>query len=199
MKEAFNIAVLYGSAREGRFGDTVANWAVSTLKTDDDLSIETLDPQQLNLPAAHVGADHPGVARLQSTLAKANAFIVITPEYNHSFPGELKLMIDAAKDQWKRKPLAFVSYGGVSGGLRAVEQLRLVFAELHVVTMRDVVSFAQAWDRFDDTGLPIDLQGTNRALHHMMTDLKWWAAALRNARSTQTIPQQLGSGPINLV
>lgn len=191
MKETFNIAVIYGSAREGRFGDTVTSWVVDTLKTDKDLSIETLDPQQLNLPAAHVGADHPGVAQLQSTLAEADAFIVVTPEYNHSFPGELKLMIDAAKDQWKRKPLAFVSYGGVSGGLRAVEQLRLVFAELHVVTMRDVVSFAQAWDRFDDAGQPKDLEGTNGALHHMMTDLKWWAAALRDARYPLTTQHQL--------
>lgn len=182
MKEIYNVTVIYGSAREGRFCDTVAGWVVSTLATDSDLSVETIDPAKLDLPAAHVGAGHPGVAELQATLAEADAYIVVTPEYNHSFTGELKLIIDAAKEQWKRKPLAFVSYGGVAGGLRAVEQLRLVFAELHVVTMRDVVSFASGWDRFDEAGLPKDLEGTNAALHRMTEDLKWWASALRDAR-----------------
>lgn len=189
MKETFNIAVIFGSAREGRFCDTVGNWAVQTLKSDRELSVETIDPAVLNLPAAHVGASHPSVQQLHTSLAEADAFVVVTPEYNHSFTGELKLLIDAAKEEWKRKPVAFVSYGGVSGGLRAVEQLRLVFAELHAVTMRDVVSFAQGWDKFDENGLPKDLDGTNAALHHMITDLKWWAGALREARYPQSKAQ----------
>lgn len=191
MKETFNVAVIYGSAREGRFCDTVGAWVVETLKSDQDVSIEVIDPASLGLPAFHVGADHPAVQQLHSALAEADAFIVVTPEYNHSFTGELKILIDAAKQQWKRKPVAFVSYGGISGGLRAVEQLRLVFAELHAVTMRDVVSFAQGWDKFDDAGQPKDLEGTNAALHHMTTDLKWWAGALRDARYPQSKPQHL--------
>lgn len=182
MNETYNVAVILGSAREGRFGETVANWAVETLRSDQELSVDLIDPAKLDLPSRHVGAEHLGVAELQTALAEADAFVVVTPEYNHSFTGELKLLIDAAKPQWKRKPLAFVSYGGMSGGLRAVEQLRLVFAELHVVTMRDVISFAHAHDKFDETGQPKDLEGTNAALHHMVTDLKWWAGALREAR-----------------
>jgi NAD(P)H-dependent FMN reductase len=185
VKETFNIAVIFGSAREGRFCETVGSWVVETLKSDQDLSVDIIDPAVLNLPAAHVGPDHPSVQQLHVALAEADGFIVVTPEYNHSFTGELKLLIDAAKHQWKRKPVAFVSYGGMSGGLRAVEQLRLVFAELHAVTMRDVVSFAQGWDKFDEAGRPKDLKGTNDALHHMMTDLKWWAGALRDARYPQ--------------
>ena len=182
MTKTFNVTVIYGSAREGRFCDTVANWVVRTLETDREISVDTIDPAELNLPAANTGPEHPAVLKLHAALGDSDAFIVVTPEYNHSFTGELKLLIDAAKSQWKRKPLAFVSYGGMSGGLRAVEQLRLVFAELHVVTMRDVVSFANAWDRFDSAGTPIDDKNTNAALQHMTTDLKWWADALRNAR-----------------
>ncbi|MBX2833048.1 MAG: NAD(P)H-dependent oxidoreductase [Rhodospirillales bacterium] len=194
MKETFNVAVIYGSAREGRFCDTVASWVVRTLKTDREITVDTIDPAVLNLPAANTGPEHPAVQELHAALADADAFIIVTPEYNHSFTGELKLLIDAAKAQWKRKPLAFVSYGGMSGGLRAVEQLRLVFAELHVVTMRDVVSFANAWDRFDDTGNPIDEKSTNAALHHMTTDLKWWADALREARYPQhQLPDAIAS------
>lgn len=192
MTETFNVTVIYGSAREGRFCDTVANWVVRTLETDREISVDTIDPADLNLPATNTGSEHPAVLKLHAALGDSDAFIVVTPEYNHSFTGELKLLIDAAKSQWKRKPLAFVSYGGMSGGLRAVEQLRLVFAELHVVTMRDVVSFANAWDRFDSAGTPIDEKGATAALHHMTTDLKWWAGALRDARYPQTKHQNLG-------
>ncbi|MDG4720739.1 MULTISPECIES: NADPH-dependent FMN reductase [Thalassospira] len=191
MKETFNVAIIYGSARQGRFCDTVTSWVVETLKTDRDISLDTIDPAALNLPAYNVGAEHPGVKELHTALSDADAFIVVTPEYNHSFTGELKLLIDAAKQQWRRKPVAFVSYGGMSGGLRAVEQLRLVFAELQAVSMRDVVSFANAWDRFDDTGKPVDLEGTNGALHRMTADLKWWASALREARYPQSKHQLL--------
>lgn len=186
MKETFHIAVILGSAREGRFCDTVANWVIENLRPEQDLSIEVIDPARLDLPATHAGADHPAVRSLHAALDRADAFVLVTPEYNHSFPGALKLLIDAAREQWKRKPLAFVSYGGVSGGLRAVEQLRLVFAELHVVTMRDVVSIANAWDLFDETGLPADAQNARNALLHMTEDLKWWARALRNARRMES-------------
>jgi hypothetical protein len=71
----------------------------------------------------------------------ADAFVVVTPEYNHSYPASLKHAIDMAHGEWNTKPVAFVSYGGISGGLRAVEALRLVFAELHATTIRDTVSF----------------------------------------------------------
>ncbi|AJD50691.1 NAD(P)H-dependent FMN reductase [Thalassospira xiamenensis M-5 = DSM 17429] len=185
MKETFNLALIYGSAREDRFCDTVADWAIKILKTDPDLSVDIIDPAKLDLPSRHVGNAHPGVAELQSALAEADAFLVVTPEYNHSFTGELKLLIDAAKPEWRRKPLAFVSYGGMSGGLRAVEQLRLVFAELHVVTMRDVVSFANVWDQFDPNGYPIDKAGSEAALKHMVNDLKWWSRTLRDGRYPQ--------------
>ena len=70
----------------------------------------------------------------------------MTPEYNHSFPAALKNVIDWHGPQWHVKPVGFVSYGGISGGLRAVEQLRLVFAELHAVGIRDTVSFHSAWN-----------------------------------------------------
>jgi NAD(P)H-dependent FMN reductase len=85
--------------------------------------------------------------------------VVVTPEYNHGYTAALKQLIDAVKAEWVAKPVGFVSYGGVSGGLRAVEQLRLVFAELHAVTIRDGVSFAMAWNRFDEAGEPVDPRG----------------------------------------
>jgi NAD(P)H-dependent FMN reductase len=108
---------------------------------------------------------------------------VVTAEYNHGYTAVLKQLIDSVKAEWVAKPVGFVSYGGVSGGLRAVEQLRLVFAELHAVTMRDGVSFAMAWSRFDEAGAPVDPQGVNGAMTVMVDQLLWWALALEEARA----------------
>lgn len=182
MKEKLNLAVIYGSAREGRFCDIVANWLLSHLEDDDTLSIDILDPAVIDLPARHTGDSLPVVHKLRAAIGESDAFIVITPEYNHSFTGELKLLIDAAKTEWKNKALAFVSYGGISGGLRAVEQLRPVFAELHVTTLRETVSFAHAHKAFGPDGMPLDPINTKAALMRQIKDLKWWAHALREAR-----------------
>lgn len=85
--------------------------------------------------------------------------------------------------QWKAKPIAFVSYGGISGGLRAVEQLRQVFAELHATTIRDTVSLAMAHGLFDDAGELREPAGPEAAAKTMLDELAWWAHALRSARA----------------
>jgi NAD(P)H-dependent FMN reductase len=174
------IAVIYGSDREGRFCDVVAGWVLAELAQQHDVQVDVLDPLQLELPR-RFGTGSAAVQRLRDRLDAADAFLVITPEYNRSFPAALKSIIDSASEPWQAKPVAFVSYGGISGGLRAVEQLRLVFAELHAVTVRDAVSFSNAWDRFEG-GRPVDAAQAARALRVMMARLKWWSAALRTAR-----------------
>ena len=78
--------------------------------------------------------------------------------------------------------MGFVSYGGSAGGLRAVEQLRLVFAELHAVTIKESVSFHGIWSAFDSNGEPVDAQSGGRAMS-MFDRLHWWGAALRDARA----------------
>ena len=111
----------------------------------------------------------------------ADAFVVLTPEYNHSYPAPLKQAIDLSQGQFARKPVAFVSYGGFSGGIRAVEHLRPVFAEVHAATIRESVSFHQAWERFDADGWPHDASVIDAA-GVMLNDLAWWAATLRAGR-----------------
>lgn len=118
-------------------------------------------------------------------LAAADAFVVLTPEYNHSFPASLKTLIDWHFHEWRAKPVAFVSYGGLSGGLRAVEQLRQVFAELHAVTVRDTVSFHNAGASFDDQGRHKDPSAPDAAAKVMLDQLAWWGLALREAKSVR--------------
>ena len=167
----FRLCIIYGSAREGRFCDIVAGWVRSELERRD-LPVSVVDPLD--------GLDNDV---RNAKLAAADAFVVVTPEYNHSFPAPLKAIIDAAKSEWEAKPVAFVSYGGISGGLRAVEQLRGVFAELHAVGIRDQVSFAFARSAFDSTGRPKDGEGVGQAFDVMVDRLSWWAETLSSARA----------------
>ncbi|WP_332663796.1 NADPH-dependent FMN reductase [Aeromicrobium sp.] len=162
-------AVIIASVREGRFAPVVAGWFTRHATQRDDVEIDVIDLAE-------------GTQGLSARLADAESFIVITPEYNHSFPGPLKSVIDDHRDEWFAKPVAFVSYGGVSGGLRAVEHLRTVFAELHATTVRDTVSFHGAWERFDQLGEPIDGKAVTAATDTMLDHLVWWARALSAAR-----------------
>jgi len=181
--DKMKVAVIYGSARQGRFCDTVANWVTREIANQGDFVAETIDPAvDAPAPQADRGTANPPVS-LWERMAASDAFIVVTPEYNHGYPAPLKSLIDSVGAEWHAKPVAFVSYGGVSGGLRAVEQLRQVFAELHTVTIRDVVSFAGAWEQFDDAGQLIEPERHRRAMAALLGRLHWWAVALRDARA----------------
>ena len=177
MNREINVALIYGSVREGRFCDTVAKWAIGEIDRRPEFALDIIDPRSLSLALGNADT-----ASLQQRLQRADSFIVVTPEYNHSFPAALKHLIDSVSDEWNAKPVAFVSYGGVSGGLRAVEQLRLVFAELHAVSVRDTVSFANAGEQFDAAGHPVAADRARRSLTRLLSRLKWWAVALRDAR-----------------
>ena len=108
--------------------------------------------------------------------------MVITPEYNHSYPASIKNLVDWHFSQWQAKPVGFVSYGGVSGGLRAVEHLRGVFAELHAVTVRDQVSFANYWELLGEDGGLAGSEAADAAAKTLLGQLDWWARSLKEAR-----------------
>lgn len=181
------LVVLIGSHREGRFAPTVARWLLAQLEQHADFDVEVIDAAQagLNAEGPSPTASLPmleAVGALAARMDAADAFVVVTPEYNHSYPASLKSLIDWHRTQWQAKPIGFVSYGGMSGGLRAVEHLRQIFAELHAVTVRDTVSFHQAWERFDEEGEVRDTEGPALAAKAMLDQLAWWGTTLRTAR-----------------
>ncbi|MBP1857039.1 NADPH-dependent FMN reductase [Rhizobium herbae] len=180
MREKLTIAVVYGSARQGRFCDTVVNWALTELWAESGFRVVLVDPLQLKGAVEDAAVSE---ASLEAKIAEADAFIVVTPEYNHGYPAALKELIDSCYEPWHAKPVGFISYGGVSGGLRAVEQLRQVFAELHAVTVRDSVSFSNVWAQFDAAGNPFKAAEAKAGLIVMLRRLKWWARALKVARA----------------
>ena len=168
MESEVRVAVIYGSTRPGRFCDTVARWTVERIAASGKFQLDVIDPAE---PSEGPSMGRRGPQSHQKRLEWADAFVVVTPEYNHGYPAPLKALIDSAGSEWHAKPVAFVSYGGVSGGLRAVEQLRLVFAELHAVTIRDSVSFPGAWEQFDEAGTLRSPERAQRSMDALLARL----------------------------
>ena len=179
--DPLRLAVVIGSNREGRFGGIVARWFLETIAGTEGIDLGVIDLADLDLHT-RIGIDPPGpMQSVFGRVADADAFVFITPEYNHSFPASIKAFIDLHVEQWSGKAIGFVSYGGIAGGLRSVEALRLVFASLNAATVRNTVSFANAWDQFAD-GAPRDSERSAHAANSLVQQLKWWGHALRAAR-----------------
>lgn len=177
-----HLGLIQGSSRRGRFCDTVADWTRDRIAQSGQFEIDVIDPLQLDLAALLLHEDCGAATALCERLAAADCFVVVTPEYNHGYTAATKLIIDSASAEWKEKPVAFVSYGGISGGLRAVEQLRLVFAELHAVAIRDSVSIANPWRLTDAGGSFSPPAETLRAMEVMIRQIHRWSLMLKAAR-----------------
>ncbi|MEV8635504.1 NAD(P)H-dependent oxidoreductase [Streptosporangium sp. NPDC051023] len=183
-----DIAVIIASPREGGAGTTIGRWFLDQAGRRTDLRLDVMDLSRTPLPpvqSTRSGDTGEEARALAARIGAADGFVVITPEYNHAYPACLKLAIDAVRHEWAAKPVGFISYGGRSGGLRAVEQLRLVFAELHVVSLRDTVSFHQTPVLFDEEGKPVESDGADGAAKVMLDQLIWWATTLREGRQAR--------------
>ncbi|MFJ9430289.1 NADPH-dependent FMN reductase [Streptomyces sp. NPDC101490] len=184
------LAVIIGSTREGRFGPVVADWFVRQARARGDLVVDVVDIAEARLPAALSAPDEnggyasPEVRAYAERIAAADVFVVVTPEYNRGYPAALKHAIDCVYAEWQAKPVAFVGYaGGMSGGIRAVEQLRPVFTELHAVPLRDSVNFPHVHTRFGADGEPLDAKEAEAAVKKLLDQLMWWGQALHEART----------------
>lgn len=190
------LVVIIGSVREGRFGPVVADWVADRARAHGAFQVSVLDPAgadiPLSLPAAapkFAGDEYPrpgGMRHITAALHDADAFVVVTPEYNHSYPASLKALIDWHFTQWTAKPVAFVSYGGRAGGRHAVLHLENVLTELHAVTIRDGLAFPDYFTGWAD-GAPLDTTAAGHA-RTLLDQLAWWAGALRTARAAAPYP-----------
>src|SRR6478736_487079 len=136
------IAIIVGSTRPGRNGEAVAKWVYEVSRKRSDAEFELVDIKDFNLPLLDepmppiMGQySKPHTKTWAAKVGSFDAYVFVTPEYNHGTSGALKNAIDFLFAEWNNKAAGFVSYGG-AGGARAVEQLRLVLAEVHVATVR---------------------------------------------------------------
>jgi NAD(P)H-dependent FMN reductase len=182
------IAVIIGSTRPGRNGEAVAKWVYGIAKQRTDADFELVDLKDFNLP--HLDEPVPPSLRQYSKAhtkawsEKVNSFdayVFVTPEYNHSTSGALKNAIDYLYHEWNNKAAGFVSYGS-AGGTRAVEHLRLVMAELQVATVRAQVALSLFTD-FENFTVFKPAAKHAGEVNSMLDQLVAWGNALKTLRA----------------
>lgn len=190
------IYVIIGSTRQNRFGDKPASWIAEELKKKDGIEVELIDLRDWPLPFFDEPASpsmNNGIyvnelaAKWAEKIAEADGYVIVTPEYNHGYPAVLKNALDYAYREWNKKPVAFMSYGAVAGGTRAVQQLRLVAIELQMVPIRAGVHLPMYWTHLDDKGM-IKPEVIQESTNIMIDQLIWWVKALKTARG-KVLPQ----------
>ena len=168
------LQVIAASTRPGRRGIAVARWIQQLAEAHGGFDVELVDLAEVELPIF----DKPHHPRLRqyvnqhtkdwsATVDRADAFVFVTPEYNHSYPGVLKNALDYLAAEWADKPAAIASYGGVSAGVRAATALKPVLAALRMVPVVEAVSvpfFAQFIDDEDRFVPNAELEAGGKAL-----------------------------------
>ena len=190
------VLVIVGSTRPGRAADLVLPWVTSRARSHDGFDTEVADLRDWPLPifAEHMGTigdisdptySEPIVQAWNKKVKQAGAFIVVTPEYNHSSPGGLKNAIDTVwlSFGFRNKPVAAIGYSGsIGGGIRAIEHLAHVFIEAEAVPLRNTVVIPFVRTAFGADGEPVNPE-TEIRLQVMLDDLAWWSSALEQARA----------------
>ncbi|SFI60757.1 MULTISPECIES: NADPH-dependent FMN reductase [Microbacterium] len=195
------IQIIVASTRDGRNADRVLPWLRQRVEFDGDVEVDVLDLRQWALPpfaetTSTVGDamdpqySSPVLRSWNRTLAEGDAYVVLTPEYNHSLPSSLKNAIDSTWQSFslRNKPYIAVAYSvGIAAGARAVEHLATIAIESELVPLRNAVLIPYVGSAFTDSGQPADPR-LEAALDIALEDLKWWSAALRTARRAGELP-----------
>jgi len=191
------VAIITGSTRPARNNLAVAAWVLREAQKRKDAEFELVDIADYDLPLLDepmppmLGQYAHAHTRIWSEKIKSfDAFVFVTPEYNHGTSGALKNAIDYLGREWQNKAAAFVSYGGHGNGVRAVEHLRLVMAELMVATVRAQVALSLFTD-FE--GFRTFKPGPQREseVHTMLDQVIAWGRALKTVREPQTTQSEV--------
>lgn len=184
-----NIKIITSTTREGKKGIIVANWIVELARQSNLFEVELLDLAAINLPLM----DEPNHPRLQQythehtkkwseKIQQADGFIIVLGEYNFSFPAPIKNALDYLFNEWKFKPVGLVSYGGISGGLRASQMLKLVITALSMMPLATQVSLPFFTKHINDEELFVPDETIIKSADAMLKDLNRWADALKTMR-----------------
>ncbi len=182
------IQIVLGSTRQGRVGEKVARWFADIASERTDIRVELVDLLDFPLPffdspmSPKRGlSDDPRIQAWADKISQADGFVLVTPEYNYGYPAVLKNALDHLYYQWNDKAVSFVGYGGVSGGLRAVQQLRQVVVELGMVQTHTQVTIPMAPRLFDEDGQLLDKRFDASAAA-VLDEIADWARLLRTKR-----------------
>ncbi|MGV2982329.1 NADPH-dependent FMN reductase [Microbacterium sp. AGC85] len=173
------------SVRAHGISPAIAEWVTAHLSGAEAMTIDPIDLATTSLPAdEHLLPGGGPRSEVADRIEAADAFVFVTPEYNHSYPASLKRLIDWHYHEWMFKPATIVAYGS-QGGHAAAEHLRGVLAELHVVTTRQTLNLRSPWTALDDGGRFVPGENLAATLSAALDELTWWADTLTPARTTR--------------
>ncbi len=181
------IAIIIGSTRPGRNGEAVATWVYDIAQKRTDAEFEFVDIKDFNLPLLDEPVSpimgqysQPHTKVWAAKIGSFDGYVFVTPEYNHGISGALKNAIDFLFAEWNNKAAGFVSYGG-AGGARAVEQLRLVMAEVQIATVRNQVLLSLLTD-FEHFSVFKPAAHHEKSVNAMFDQVIAWGGALKTLR-----------------
>lgn len=183
-KEPLKIKIILGSTRENRFSDKVGNWILKQIKGHQDIEAEILDLRDYDLPFYDESKKNENVEKLSQKIKSADSFIIVAPEYNHSFPAVLKNAFDWCYEEWNYKPIAFVGYGSV-GAARSIEQLRLISIELRMIPIRNSIHIlGNRYYAFRDGKIDLStlFEENLSKLHELIHELLWLTKIMKESR-----------------
>lgn len=183
------LQIITASTRPGRKGPAVATWFEQRARTHGTFDIEMVDLAAVALPLFDE-PEHPAKRKYQhahtrawsETVARGDAYVMVTPEYNHATPPSLLNAIDYLVLEWAYKPVGLVSYGGISAGLRSVQSLKPILSGLKMVPITEAVAIPLFTSRIDADGVFTSDEKMDAAAALMLDEIARWEGALRTLR-----------------
>lgn len=186
-----NIAVIYGSVRNSRQGIKAARFVFRKLEARG-YDVTLVDPNEYKLPFLDLmykeyepGTAPQAMETVGQILNKADAFVIVSAEYNHGEPAALKNLLDHYQTEYHYKPSGIVTYSaGPFGGVRALVTLRAILAELGTPSIPSAFPISQVGSAFDDEGNAVD-SAYDRRVEKFLDEFEWYANALKSARESE--------------
>lgn len=189
------LKILTSTNRSGAKGRSVADWITEFAKENSDFDVELLDLAEINLPFMDE-PNHPVLKDYQfehtkkwsAKIDEADAFVIVLAEYNYGYPAPIKNAIDYLHQEWKYKPVGFVSYGGISAGLRAVQMLKQVLTTLSMMPLTQQVNLPFFSKEIDENGVFHPNDSAIRSAGVMLDELKKWSKSMKTLRIAESQP-----------
>jgi len=184
-----SLKIITSTTREKSQGIKVARWITEFAKADTDLDVELLDLRAIGLPLMDE-PEHPRLGKYthdhtkewSKKIAAADAFIIVLGEYNYGYPAPIKNAIDYLFNEWTYKPVAFVSYGGISAGLRSTQMLKQVVTTLNMMPIAEQVNIPLFAKLINEDGQFVPDDAIERSALAMLKELKRWSDAMKPMR-----------------
>jgi NAD(P)H-dependent FMN reductase len=184
------LSVIIGSTRPGRAGLPIAEWFVDLVRRQGSFDVEVADLAEIGLPLLDE-PNHPRLRRYvhqhtkewSARIDRADAVVIVTPEYNYGYPAAVKNALDYLHEEWQYKPIGFVSYGGVAAGTRAVQQLKQVVTTLKMIPVTESVNVPFYFSLMNEDGRFEGSEPAEQAADAMLDELARVESALRPLRA----------------